>query len=255
MTHSLECGNLVISVAGRVLVQDLQLSIEAGTFVCILGRNGVGKTLTLHTLAGLRPVLSGAVSLGGTALVNLSRRQIAQRLGLLLQMQNDTFPITVIESALMGRHAHLGFWQWESPQDRLIAMDALKVFGLSGLEQRMVMTLSGGERRRVALATLLVQNPDVWLLDEPTNHLDPHHQVDVLDKLSGLAQDGKCVIATLHDPTLAARFSNYVLLLHGDGSWEFGPTNDLLVPTNLEGLYRTPFESFHNGDRTIMVPA
>jgi iron complex transport system ATP-binding protein len=255
MTHSLECGNLVISVAGRVLVQDLQLSIEAGTFVCILGRNGVGKTLTLHTLAGLRPVLSGAVSLGGTALVNLSRRQIAQRLGLLLQMQDDTFPITVIESALMGRHAHLGFWQWESPQDRLIAMDALKVFGLSGLEQRMVMTLSGGERRRVALATLLVQNPDVWLLDEPTNHLDPHHQVDVLDKLSGLAQDGKCVIATLHDPTLAARFSNYVLLLHGDGSWEFGPTNDLLVPTNLEGLYRTPFESFHNGDRTIMVPA
>ena len=255
MTHSLKCGNLVISVAGRVLVQDLQLSIEAGTFVCILGRNGVGKTLTLHTLAGLRPVLSGAVSLGGTALVNLSRRQIAQRLGLLLQMQDDTFPITVIESALMGRHAHLGFWQWESPQDRLIAMDALKVFGLSGLEQRMVMTLSGGERRRVALATLLVQNPDVWLLDEPTNHLDPHHQVDVLDKLSGLAQDGKCVIATLHDPTLAARFSNYVLLLHGDGSWEFGPTNDLLVPTNLEGLYRTPFESFHNGDRTIMVPA
>ena len=255
MTHSLECGNLVISVAGRVLVQDLQLSIEAGTFVCILGRNGVGKTLTLHTLAGLRPVLSGAVSLGGTALVNLSRRQIAQRLGLLLQMQDDTFPITVIESALMGRHAHLGFWQWESPQDRLIAMDALKVFGLSGLEQRMVMTLSGGERRRVALATLLVQNPDVWLLDEPTNHLDPHHQVDVLDKLSGLAQDGKCVIATLHDPTLAARFSNYVLLLHGDGGWEFGPTNDLLVPTNLEGLYRTPFESFHNGDRTIMVPA
>ena len=245
----------MISVAGRVLVRDLQLNIEAGTFVCILGRNGVGKTLTLHALAGLRPLLAGAVSLGGAALVNLSRRQIAQRLGLLLQVQDDTFPVTVIESALMGRHARLGFWQWESAQDRLIAMDALKVFGLSGLEQRMIMTLSGGERRRVALATLLVQNPDIWLLDEPTNHLDPHHQLEVLDKLSGLARDGKCVIATLHDPTLAARFSNYVLLLHGDGGWEFGPTNDLLVPTKLEGLYRTPFESFHNGDRIIMVPA
>lgn len=255
MTNSLECGNLVISVESRVLVQDLQLSIEAGTFVCILGRNGVGKTLTLHTLAGLRPVLTGAVSLAGTAMVNLSRRQIAQRLGLLLQAQDDTFPVTVIESALMGRHSHLGFWQWESQQDRLIAMDALKVFGLSGLEQRMILTLSGGERRRVALATLLVQNPGVWLLDEPTNHLDPHHQLEVLNKLSALARDGKCVIATLHDPMLAARFSNNVLLLHGDGDWEFGPTNDLLVPTNLERLYRTPFESFHNGDRTIMVPA
>ncbi len=255
MTNSLECDNLVISVESRVLVQDLQLSIEAGTFVCILGRNGVGKTLTLHTLAGLRPVLTGAVSLAGTAMVNLSRRQIALRLGLLLQAQDDTFPVTVIESALMGRHSHLGFWQWESQQDRLIAMDALKVFGLSGLEQRMILTLSGGERRRVALATLLVQNPGVWLLDEPTNHLDPHHQLDVLNKLSALARDGKCVIATLHDPMLAARFSNNVLLLHGDGDWEFGPTNDLLVPTNLERLYRTPFESFHNGDRTIMVPA
>ncbi len=255
MTNSLECDNLVISVESRVLVQDLQLSIEAGTFVCVLGRNGVGKTLTLHTLAGLRPVLTGAVSLAGTAMVNLSRRQIALRLGLLLQAQDDTFPVTVIESALMGRHSHLGFWQWESQQDRLIAMDALKVFGLSGLEQRMILTLSGGERRRVALATLLVQNPGVWLLDEPTNHLDPHHQLDVLNKLSALARDGKCVIATLHDPMLAARFSNNVLLLHGDGDWEFGPTNDLLVPTNLERLYRTPFESFHNGDRTIMVPA
>ena len=255
MTNSLECANLVISVEGRVLVQDLQLSIEAGSFVCILGRNGVGKTLTLHTLAGLRPALSGAVSVEGMALVDLSRRQIAQRLGLLLQMQDGTFPVTVIESALMGRYAHLGFWQWESSQDRLMAMDALKVFGLSGLEKRMVMTLSGGERRRVALATLLVQNPNIWLLDEPTNHLDPHHQLDALDKLSGLAQDGKCIIATLHDPMLAARFSNYVLLLHGDGSWEFGPTNDLLVPAILEGLYRTPFESFHNGNRTIMVPA
>jgi iron complex transport system ATP-binding protein len=255
MTNSLECGNLVISVAGRMLVRDLQLSIDAGTFVCILGRNGVGKTLTLHTLAGLRPVLTGTVSLAGKAIVNLSRRQIAQRLGLLLQVQDDTFPVTVIESALMGRHSHLGFWQWESQQDRLIAMDALKVFGLSGLEQRTILTLSGGERRRVALATLLVQNPDIWLLDEPTNHLDPHHQLDVLGKLSGLARSGKCVIATLHDPTLAARFSNYVLLLHGDGDWEFGPTNDLLVPTNLERLYGTPFESFHKDDRTIMVPA
>ncbi|SVC58030.1 uncharacterized protein METZ01_LOCUS310884, partial [marine metagenome] len=207
MMNSLECANLVISVEGRVLVQDLQLSIEAGSFVCILGRNGVGKTLTLHTLAGLRPALSGTASVEGTALVDLSRRQIAQRLGLLLQMQDDTFPVTAIESALMGRHAHLGFWQRESSQDRLMAMDALKVFGLSGLEKRMVMTLSGGERRRVALATLLVQNPNIWLLDEPTNHLDPHHQLDALDKLSGLAQDGKCIIATLHDPMLAARFS------------------------------------------------
>ena len=238
-----------------MLVRNLHLDIGPGDFVCILGRNGVGKTLTLQSLAGLRPVLSGEIRLNGESLGSLPRRELAQRLGMLLQIQDDTFPITVIESALMGRHPHLGFWQWESDDDRLVASEALRVFGLSGMEQRMVMTLSGGERRRVALATLLAQDPDVWLLDEPTNHLDPHHQLDVLHKLSTLAAAGKSVVATLHDPVLAGRFAKQILMLHGDGEWEFGPVDELLNSQTLERLYQTPFSSFQSDGRSVLLPA
>ncbi|MEO7386074.1 MAG: ABC transporter ATP-binding protein, partial [Gammaproteobacteria bacterium] len=176
----LTCSALVVTVAGRPLVRDLTFHLAAGDVIGVLGPNGVGKTLTLHTLAGLRPPSQGSVLLGTAALDSLGRREIARRLGLLLQDDAETFPATVLETALMGRHPHLSGTATESADDVARAHAALAALGLGTFSGRLVSTLSGGERRRLALARLLTQDPGVLLLDEPVNHLDPRYQIGVL---------------------------------------------------------------------------
>jgi iron complex transport system ATP-binding protein len=232
--------DVTVSVGERVLVAGLELTVSPGDRLVILGRNGTGKTLLLHTLAGLRAPAAGEVLLDDEPLHAHGRRAVALRMGLLLQIYEDAFPLTVLDAVLVGRHPHLGFWQWEGAADHAIAHAALAAVDLSGMDARAVTTLSGGERRRLAIATLLAQQPSIYLLDEPLNHLDPQHQIAILDHCATLARAGHGVVATLHDANLAARFGTRALLLHGDGRWQLGATEDVLTSAHLSALFRTP---------------
>ena len=252
---ALAARDLTVRVPGRVLLRDLAVDLPAGRFVAVLGVNGAGKTLTLHTLAGLRPPGSGVVHLGGRPLAALTRRRIARRLALLPQDSDDAFPATALDTVLAGRHPHVAPLQWESRADRDIAAECLGRMGLADLAERDVATLSGGERRRVAIAQVLAQCPDVYLLDEPTNHLDPPHQLQALGLFRGLADRGALVVASLHDVNLAARFASDCLLLYGDGRWRFGPVAEVLDSEQLSELYGTRMEALAWRDRTLFVAA
>jgi iron complex transport system ATP-binding protein len=247
--------NLSVRAGARELVRGLSMRFVPGEVLAILGRNGSGKTLTLHTLAGLRPSAAGGVSLDGAPLTALKRRAIALRLGLLPQDLEDAFVTTAMETVLIGRHPHLALWQWETAADEAIARAALAAVDMSDFANRRTDTLSGGEQRRVAVAALLAQQPGIFLLDEPTNHLDPHHQIAVLRLFRTLADSGRTVITTLHDPTLAARFADQVLLLHGDGRWTAGPTRTTLTAASLSELYVAPMMEFAKDGRRVFVSA
>jgi iron complex transport system ATP-binding protein len=253
ITKLLDVSGLRVSVPGRVLVDALDMTLERGEFIAVLGRNGTGKTLSLLTLAGLRPPDGGTVRLGGTAIGALRRQQVAQRLALLPQDTDDIFPATVLDTALVGRHPHIGRFRWESPQDCELARASLAIVGMEELSHRDVLSLSGGERRRLAIAQVLTQSPEVYLLDEPTNHLDPQHQVDTLHVFRRAADNGAGVIATLHDVNLAARVADRCLLLFGDGRWEFGTTDEVLDEERLEALFETPMEAVRWRDRRLFV--
>jgi iron complex transport system ATP-binding protein len=233
----LQAHGMDVSVADRRLVIGLELSVTAGEVVCLLGPNGAGKSLTLHTLAGLRPPAAGSITLCGRPLAEWSRRERAQRIGLLTQVSEDPFPGTVLEAVLVGRHPHVDPWQWETAADVEAARCALNECDLAGFEDRPLNTLSGGERRRVALAAVLAQDPEVLLLDEPQNHLDPRHQLAVLRLLRARAATGRAAIVSLHDASLAARFTDRALLLPGNGDWSFGDVAVTLTPDTLSALY------------------
>lgn len=254
MTNLAAC-EITVTAGDRLLVEALDLSVGPGDFVAILGRNGAGKTTTLHTLAGLAAPAGGEVQIDGMALNRQPRREIARRIGLLMQDDEDVFPATVMETALIGRHPHLDFWQWEGPEDKRIAEQALRRVGLENTEARTLDTLSGGERRRLALATLLVQDPSVALLDEPTSHLDPQYQLGVMQILRERADQGRCVVACLHDLNAAARFCDQCLLLFGDGRWLLGTTADVLNEQNLGELYGLPMRALETGSRRIFFDA
>lgn len=233
---------LDVSIAGITVCRGLGIEIGAGNRWAILGRNGIGKTTLLKTLAGLHAPDAGVVEIEGAAPDRQPRRRLAQRLGVLFQEQASLFPGTVLETALIGRHPWLDPWRWEGPEDLMRARAALEAVDLGGFEQRTLTTLSGGERQRLAIATLLTQDPALCLLDEPTNHLDPYHQIQVmalLCRMTGRAEP-RAAVMVLHDANLAVRFCDHVLLLYGDGAVAHGATREVLNARNLERLYGHP---------------
>ena len=235
-------------------MRDLAFALPTGSLTCILGRNGTGKTLTLHTLAGLRESATGTIKLLDQEVSAVARRERARQLGFVPQDTDDPFPSSVIETVMVGRHPHIGFWAWESETDFAIARAALASVGLSGWDERSVQTLSGGERRRLAIASLLAQEPQVFLPDEPTNHLDPHHQLDVMRLLQTKANNGRTVLMSLHDIGLAARFADYVLLLYGNGEWYFGEAASALTAQTISRLYDSPMRELKwDGGRTFVA--
>lgn len=247
---------LDVSIGNVHVVNDLNVEFRPGQSWGVLGPNGVGKTTLLLTLAGVRTADHGRVWLDRQPLTTLPRKRIAQRLGMLTQNTRFAFDARCIEIALSGRHPHLSAWARETETDRELARSALKEVDLASMQDRSCFALSGGEQRRLALAVVLAQNPDVMLLDEPTNHLDPAHQVDILNRLwTRLQASDKAQIIALHDINLASCYCTHVLMLFGDGHWQAGPTETLLNATQLSRLFNCRIRAVKDDRQTVFAIA
>lgn len=256
MTALLSVRDLDVNIGSVRVAAGLGFDLAAGERLAILGRNGTGKTTLLSTLAGLREAEAGSVSLCGESYETLGPRRAAQLRGLLPQGHLDAFQSTVLETALIGRHPHVGRWAWEGREDERIAREALAAVDLAGLGSREVHTLSGGERQRLAIAALLAQQPRLYLLDEPLAHLDLNHQIAVLELLSRRArEDGVGIVMVLHDINLALRHADRALLLFGEGRTLEGPVESVLTAESLSRLYGHPLRELRDGGARHFVPA
>jgi len=248
---TLACQSLDLSIAGKPICNTLDLQLEAGQFWGLLGPNGIGKTTLLKCMAGLLEPDKGRVLLNGQSIDNTPRRRVARLLGMLQQHTVYVFDASVLETALTGRHPHLDYWERESAADQQQALDAIRDVDLEGFESRSVTGLSGGEARRLAFASLLVQQPDILLLDEPTNHLDIKHQVRIMNHVERQIKDQtRCAMVALHDVNLAARYCSHIVMLSGNGNWQAGLAKDLLEPGKLERLYQCPVEAVETSSGT-----
>jgi iron complex transport system ATP-binding protein len=239
----LSCRDLELSIGGKRVVQNLTLDLAEGQFWGLMGANGIGKTTLMRCLAGLITPERGEILLDGTNIAEMRRRDIARKIGMMQQHTVYVFDASVLQSALTGRHPHLGQWQRESQDDLDRARTAILEAGLGGMEERSVTSLSGGEARRLAFASLRVQDPELMLLDEPSNHLDLKHQVLIMSTIGEAVYSGnRTAVAATHDVNLAACYCSHVLMLFGDGEWGAGPAPDMFSRTQLERLYQCPVE-------------
>ncbi len=252
----LSCENLDLSIADIKVVSKLNFTLSHGEFWGLLGPNGIGKTTLLKCLAGLSPPTVGRVLLESHDISELPRKTLARHIGMLQQHTVYVFDSRVLQTALTGRHPHLGYWEHESADDVHKAEAALHAVDLDGFAQRSVTGLSGGEARRLAFAALLVQEPDILLLDEPSNHLDLRHQVQIMSMIRNQAKNnGRTALAALHDINLAARYCSHVLMLFGDGEWCAGRCEDMLSEASLEKLYNCPVEMLQGREGARFYPS
>jgi len=251
----LRCRQLDVSIAAIKVVKQLDMDLKSGSFLALLGSNGAGKTTLLNCLAGLRPPDHGTVELDNQNVHSMPRRALARKLGMLQQHSAYVFDSSVLQTVLTGRHPHLGLWERESPADHHLARSALSRVDLQGFEHRCVTSLSGGEARRLAFASLLVQQTPLMLLDEPSNHLDLKHQVKIMQMISELSvQQGGIAIAALHDVNLAMSYCSHALLLMGSGSWMAGPIDEMLTESSLEQTYGCAVERLQGKSGTRFYP-
>jgi iron complex transport system ATP-binding protein len=247
--------DLRVCAGARVLIEALSLDIGSGECWCLLGPNGSGKSTLLHTLAGLRAPAAGSIALLGTTWPQWNPRAAARKRGLLLQDHSDAFSAGVLETVLVGRHAHIGRFGWEGEDDLRRATDALERVDLRGFAERDILTLSGGERQRVALAALLAQDPKLFLLDEPTAHLDLGHQAALFEHLSTLAREAaRTIVFATHDCNLAIRFATHALLLDGQGGALCGPAEAVLDAERLSRLFAFPLVWANSAQARGFIP-
>ncbi|NNE38792.1 MAG: ABC transporter ATP-binding protein [Gammaproteobacteria bacterium] len=251
----LEINSLNVSVTGKELVRNLNLVVNDNEYWGVLGGNGVGKTTLLYTIMGLRKKQAGSIHVCGKDIKELSPKSLSKVMGILFQDSQDAFPVTVMETAMAGRYPHLKPWSMYSQQDIQIVEDALKIVEMEDMHYRYVNTLSGGERRRVSIARIIVQSPKIWLLDEPTNHLDMHYQVMMLkrvkqqvDKLNG------SMIMVLHDVNLLTRYCTHAVLMIGPDEILIGKVEDIIKSKNIEALYHHPVREFSENGETLFYP-
>lgn len=255
MNPLLRADQLNVRIGDVTVCQDLCLSVGRGQCWAVLGRNGVGKTTLLHTLSGLRQPQGGALQYGDHPADRLSPRDRARFVGVVLQHDENPFPITVRDSVVQGRYPHRQGWYGYDADDYRIADTAIARLDLSPLSARLLHELSGGERRRVALATVFAQDPQLFILDEPGAHLDISHQIHFLGTLKQHVEDtGAAAILVIHDLHLATRFCDHALLLLGDGRSAWGRTRDLLDEQTLNVAYGHPIVRMETEQGTLFIP-
>jgi iron complex transport system ATP-binding protein len=241
------------------VLTDLDLRIERGTVTTFLGANGCGKSTLLKAFGRVLKPQSGEVLLDGAPIRREPNRQVARKLAILPQSPVAPAGTSVLDLVMRGRNPHQSWAKPWTADDADVAEQAIAATGLTDVAHRDVASLSGGQRQRAWIALVVAQQADTLLLDEPTTYLDLAHQLEVLRLVRRLNREqGSTIVMVLHDLSLAARFSDRLVVLHDGGVAADGAPHEVLTPALLEhafGLHARVFPDPVTGAPMIVPEA
>jgi iron complex transport system ATP-binding protein len=249
---SLRFHQVAVRYGRRLALAPLDLTVATGTWTCIIGRNGAGKSSALRAAAGL-------VRHDGTVSADDSPLPSAPRLRATLVAYVPQSPLiadsmSAFDYVLLGRSAYVGYFGTESAKDRAIVADTLSRLDMADFADRPMGTLSGGERQRLVIARAVAQQAKVLLLDEPTSALDIGHQQQALELVEKMSHEcGFTVLSVTHDLTLAGMYADQLVVLDGGRVHAAGTPAEVLTGDVLSGIYGSAVRVHHADDGTILV--
>ena len=210
----IEAKNLYAGYGKKSVLENISLNIKTGEFTSIIGPNGSGKSTLLKSLTGIIKILKGEISIDELSSIEIPRQAKAQKIAYLPQ-GGITNSMTVEQTVLHGRFPYLSYPRKYSATDKKITHSALERVGIKKeLWNEPLDTLSGGMKQTVYIAMALAQSTDYIFLDEPTTYLDISHQINIMNLLKNLAEDGKGIVSVMHDLPLAFKFSDNIIVMN-----------------------------------------
>lgn len=224
ITMIIQLDNISIGYGRSIVAEGINAKLESGQLTCLLGANGAGKSTLLRTLSAFQPALGGNISYDGRDINDFTPQERARLIGVVLTDRTKMDYMRVRDLVAMGRMPYTGFWGGMGDEDRDIVNEALEKVGIMALAERLVDTLSDGERQKVMIAKALAQQTPVIFLDEPTAFLDFPSKVETMQLLQSLCHDmNKTVFVSTHDVEIALQMA--------DRCWVMGNSKKIFMGT------------------------
>ncbi len=252
-------GGIVIDIDGLVfgyrsfpILKGITVKFDRPGMVSIVGPNGVGKSTLIHCMNKILTPREGSVLIDGEDVRNISVKSLAKIMGYVPYTVTNTFPISVIDTVMMGRHPHSKFGSLD--EDLEISYDMLDRLGIADLSMRQLNELSAGQLQKVILAKGLAQQPRVLLLDEPTSNLDVKHQLGVARLLAQISREsGMLTIMICHDLNIAAKYSDKVMMMSEGKVFAYGTPEEVFTRENIRQVYDVDCEVIEDQGRPHII--
>lgn len=239
--------NLSVGYGNNVVLSDINVDFKSGEFTVLLGPNGCGKSTLIKTVLGLQDKISGEIFVDGVEAEQLDRREFAQKASYMPQSR-PTPNISAMRMVLHGRFPYLSFPRHYRKEDFEIAKKALERVDASELANSYMPQLSGGQKQKIYLAMVLAQDTDTIFMDEPTTFLDIEHQLQVMENIRTLVNEGKSVVMVLHDIAMAMRYADRILLFNKGSLFAQGTPEEIYSSGHIEKVFNIGLKRVNTED-------
>ena len=237
----LEIQSLSVAIDHKTILEDISLNVHPGEILAVVGPNGAGKTTLIRTISGFLQPTKGKVIIANRDSITMNPKLRARYIGVVPQARSLPGAYTVLQTVMMGRTPHMGWFGHPGMQDTQKVNQVLIDTDTFTLSERRIGELSGGEQQRILLARALAQNSPILLLDEPTAHLDLQYQSSILNLVSNASKhDGLAVLLAAHDLNLVALYADQVAILVGGRVIAIGSPHQVLTQQNIEAAFQVP---------------